>query len=151
MQSIRVCRGGSDNTNIITRFCEIVDNRKDMRLDDWFLVKNRHTVQIADRRYIRPASEATLARDITDDPEIHRHATQFVMQVLKDKYRLGRIWQVFTVFVVTAQLWLIGLEVRLEITDLDDADIIFFHNAAMRPRAASLENKSQDERDNRPV
>jgi len=56
------------------------------------------------------------------------------MQVFHDEYGLCRIRQVFAVFVVTIDQWLIDLEVTTQVVDLYDAKVFLFDHPAVRLR-----------------
>jgi len=72
--------------------------------------------------------------DVSNDSKIHIHVAQFITDEIDNEDAIPYRWNIFTKLLGCPLLGQIPGEVRLETTDLHDADIVLDGHTTMSPR-----------------
>jgi len=99
-------------------------------------VQNRNRAEIADRNDIIPVGKPSHVGDIADDPKLNRHMAQLVVQILHHEQAVSRLRQVLAEVLMAKRIRQVYLEMRDEVANLDEADVVLENHTTVAKRDA---------------
>ena len=131
MERACIFRYGGDDADEFAGFIKAMHHAVDAGHHRWGVIENRDFVEIANSGHILPQRITPQSGDIADHAKFDGCFVQSRMKVFHDKEAFAGGRNVLTEFLPLTFPGKIDLEVGLKITDVDDAQVLFKHHAAM--------------------